>query len=173
MNLTDLILKRRSIRKYTSEKVEKEKIETLLRAAMHAPSAVNKQPWNFIVVEDRNIMKKVMDVHPNSRMLESASHAILVCGDEKKQHDTGYWLADCGAATQNILLAATSLYLGSCWIGVFPREARMKAISQIFNLPDHIQPFALISIGYPKEEKETTDRYDPNKIFLNSWSNPF
>lgn len=173
MNLTELIIKRRSIRKYSLQKVEREKIETILQAAMYAPSAVNKQPWNFIVAEDKEIMKRIMEVHPNSRMLESASHVILVCGDEKRQHDTGYWIADCAAATQNILLAATSLDLGSCWIGVFPREARMKAISEIFNLPAHIQPFALISLGYPDEIKETPERYDPEKIFLNSWAKPF
>jgi nitroreductase len=173
MNFIDLILKRRSIRKYTLQKIEKEKIEILLRSAMHAPTAVNKQSWDFIVVEDKKIMKKVMDEHPNSRMLENASHAILVCGDENRQHDKDYWIADCGAATENILLAAKALDLGSCWIGIFPREARMKAISEIFNLPSHVQPFALISLGYPDEEKEIPDRYDPKKVFLNSWGNKY
>lgn len=173
MNLLEIIIKRRSIRKYKAQKVEKEKIETILRAAMYAPSAVNKQPWNFILVDDRKVLDEIMDIHPHAGMLKTASHAILVCGDEKRQHDQGYWVADCGAATENLLLAARGVDLGACWIGVYPREQRMKAISKLFGLPSHVQPFALISLGYPDEEKEVPDRYDPSKIFLNSWGQSY
>ena len=106
MNLLEIIMNRRSIRHFKSTIVETDKIEALLRSAMYAPSAVNCQPWHFIVIDDRSLMKRIMEIHPHSRMLESASHAILICGDEMLQHDAGYWIADCGAATENILLAA-------------------------------------------------------------------
>ncbi len=151
----------------------REQIESVIRAAMYAPSAVNRQPWHFIVINDRDIMARIMEVHPYSKMLMTAGHAILVCGDEKLQYDSGYWIADCGAATENLLLAATSLGLGSCWIGVYPREHRMNALREIFALPPHIQPFALVSVGYPAEEKSTPERFDRGKIFLNRWANPY
>ena len=171
--MEDVILTRRSIRKYKPLKIEREKILQILNAAMYAPSAVNKQPWHFIVVDDRDVMLKIMEIHRSSKMLETASHAILVCGDEHLQHDAGYWIADCGAATQNILLAARSLALGSCWIGMYPRESRMKAVGELFNLPEHVKPFALVSLGYPDEEKETPERFKPERIYFNSWKNPY
>lgn len=173
MNFTDILITRRSIRKYKKQTVEKAKIEAILRAGMYAPSAVNKQPWHFIIVDSRDMMNKIMTVHPNAAMLNTAEQAILICGDETLQHDTGYWIADCGAATENILLAARSLDLGSCWIGVYPREYRMKEIKKLFNLPEYIQPFALVSIGYPDEEKETPERFKPERIYYNDWNNPY
>ncbi len=171
--MLDLILTRRSIRKYRPQIIERDIILKILNAAMYAPSAVNKQPWHFIVVDDRNIMKRVMEIHRSSMMLESASHAVLICGDEKLQHDVGYWIADCGAATQNLLLAATSLGIGSCWIGLYPRENRMAAVSVLFGLPAHVKPFALVSLGYPAEEKEKPDRFKPERIFYNTWGNSY
>jgi len=173
MNLTDIIKKRRSIRNFTSQEVEKEKIVALLEAAMYAPSAVNKQPWHFIVIDDREKMEAIMKIHPNSKMLSTADVCILVCGDLVQQHDTGYWIADCAAATQNILLAATALGLGSCWVGIYPREIRMKAMKEIFSLPGHIEAFAIIALGYPAEEKKTPQRFQPEKIFLNQWGSLF
>lgn len=169
MNLLDVIMKRRSIRKFTSQKVEQEKTEALLKAAMYAPSAVNKQPWRFIVIDDRKVMDKIMIIHPYSRMFETAALGILVCGDLQAQHGDGYWIADCGAATENILLAATAIGLGSCWLGVYPRAERMKSFRELFNLPEHIEPFALIAIGYAAEEKMTPDRFDRSKIHINQW----
>ena len=173
MNFLNIIFERRSIRKYKSEKIEEEKIIAIIRAAMYAPSAVNKQPWHFIVVDDHSLMKEIMKIHPNSRMLETASHAVLVCGDEKLQHDNGYWIADCGAATENLLLAAKSLDLGSCWIGVYPRENRMYTFQKLFQLPSHIVPFALISLGYPDENKDIPERFKPERIYHNFWANPY
>jgi nitroreductase len=170
MELTDIILSRRSIRKYKSKKVEHFKIMQILKCAQYAPSAVNKQPWHFILIDDRKIFDRIMEIHPNSRMLSTASHAILVCGDEHLQHDDGYWIADCGAATQNILLAAHSLGIGSCWIGLYPRKQRMQAVSELMELPSHVQPFALVSLGYPEEAKSIPERFRVEKVFLNSWN---
>jgi nitroreductase len=170
MNLPDIFTKRRSIRRFTSQKIEKETTDALLRAAMYAPSAVNKQPWHFIVIDDRSVMEEIMNVHPHAKMFSTAAQGILVCGDLKQQHDAGYWLTDCGAATENILLAATYLGLGSCWVGIYPREGRMQAMKEIFGLPEHIQAFSLIALGYPAEIKSTPERFDPGKVHLNKWS---
>ena len=169
MNTEESLLNRRSIRKYTSEKIENSIILEIIKAGMYAPSAVNKRPWHFIIIDEQKRMKEIMEAHPHSKMLSSASHAILVCGDMKLQHDTGYWLADCGAATQNLLLAAHSKGIGSCWVGIYPREQRMKDMKKIFNLPEHIEAFALVSLGFPAEEKTHPDRYEPEKIRWNGW----
>lgn len=173
MDLIDLILDRRSIRHFRKTRVENEKIEILLKSAMYAPSAGNKQPWYFIVADDRSKMSKIIEMHPNSWMLESASHAIIVCGDENLQHGTGYWVADCGAATENILLAASSIGLGACWIGIYPRVSRMKAIQEMFGIPSHVKVFSMIALGYPDEVRERPQRYNTGRIFYNNWENPF
>src|SRR5512133_1574098 len=117
MEALEAILTRRSIRQYTNEKVTDEQISTLLRCAMLAPSAVNKQPWHFIVFRDKSVINEIIEVHPNASMLTGASVAILVCWDENLQHDTGYGPVDCSAATENILLAAHSIGLGAVWVG--------------------------------------------------------
>jgi len=173
MEPIDWIISRRSIRKYTGEKIPESLLKMLLKAGMYAPSAVNKQPWHFVVMDKPEVFEAVIAVNPNASMLRGASHAILVCGDLKQQHDEGYWIVDCGAVTENILLAAHSLGLGACWIGIHPREARKAALSKVAGLPSHIAPFALIALGYPAEEKKTPERYNPGKVHYNSWGSPF
>ncbi len=173
MKPTDWIITRRSIRKYTEKKIPAEQIELLLKAGMYAPSAVNKQPWHFVVIDDHNIFDEIIAVHPNAAMLKGASHAILVCGDLHLQHDDGYWVVDCGAVTENILLAAHSIGLGACWIGIHPRENRKAALRKLLDLPDYVEPYALVSLGFPAEEKETPDRFTPGKVHYNHWGNPY
>lgn len=169
MEVIEAILTRRSIRKYSREKVTDNQIEIILKAAMYAPSAMNQQPWHFIVIDDREKLNLIMEVHPYSKMLKEAGLAILVCGDERLQLSKGYWVVDCGAATQNLLLAAHGIGLGAVWLGVHPREERKSGIRKIFHLPDHVQPFSLISIGYPAEEKLFPQRFKPERIHKNSW----
>jgi nitroreductase len=169
MELYDGLITRRSIRKYSDYPVSRDIIEKIVKAGMYAPSAVNCQPWHFVIIDDTKIFNDIMDVHPYSKMLEGAQWAILVLGDEKLEHAPGYWAVDCGAATQNILLAAHAEGLGAVWLGLHPREERKKAISELFSLPDHILPFSLISLGYPAEEKETPDRYKKDRIHYNQW----
>ena len=169
MELLEGISTRRSIRKYTQEKIDDEQIKMLLEAGMQAPSAVNCQPWHFLVLNARDIMLEVTKIHPYSQMLMEASCAILVLGDTNIEHGPGYWAVDCGAATQNILLAAHGMGLGGVWIGIHPREERRKAFKDLFALPSHIQPFALISLGYPAEEKAKAYRYNQDKIHINKW----
>ncbi len=173
MDLIEKIITRRSIRKYKPGTIDEEKIVEILKAAQYAPSAVNKQPWHFIVVDDKKLFGKIMQIHPHARMLSTASHAVIVCGDENLQHDDGYWIADCGAATENILLAAHSMNIGSCWVGLYPREQRMRDISILLGLPTHVKPFALISLGYPDEQKTHPERFKPERVFRNQWDNKF
>lgn len=162
-------MKRRSIRKYKDEPVPDNKIETLLRAAMQAPSARNKQPWEFIVVKKKEILKKIPDFHPYSSMVPSAGVAILVCGNMKHQSHRGYIIQDCSVAVQNMLLEAVNQELGAVWLGIYPREKRMTAMAKLFNLPAHITPVALISIGVPAEQPGDEDRFDSGKIHYNEW----
>lgn len=173
MEKLDLILDRRSIRRFTDQKVDNKIIKLLVEAAMFAPSAVNRQPWHFVVVESREIMDRIMGFHPYAGMLRTASHGIVICGDEKLQHGDGYWVVDCGAATQNLLLAAHMLGLGTCWVGLHPREERKRSMAELLDLPEHVQPFALVALGYPDEKKPRPRRFHPEKVLLNRWNNPF
>ncbi len=165
----DAILKRRSIRRYLGKSVDKSTINQLLKAGMYAPSARNQQPWHFLVIEERGLMNKLMGIHPYASMLSGAALAILVCGDETLELSRGYWSVDCAAATQNILLAAHALGLGTVWLGVYPREERQKGIRRLFDLPSHIHPFSLISVGFPAEEKPVPDRFREDRIRWNAW----
>ncbi|NLI59927.1 MAG: nitroreductase family protein [Clostridiales bacterium] len=165
------IFKRRSIRRYTDERVSEELIEQLLKAGMAAPSAGNQQPWHFVVIDDRQILDEIPKFHPYSKMLKEASHAIVVCGDgdPTRLRFEGFWVQDCSAATQNILLMATELDLGSVWLGVYPDEYKVKALKELLDLPDNIIPLSIISIGHPAETKGSADRFDVTRIHKNRW----
>jgi nitroreductase len=170
MELFEAIFNRRSIRKYSSEAVSNELLEKIIECGMYAPSAVNKQPWHFIIFRDADSIEKLIEVHPNAHMLRSASAGILICYDTLLQHDEGYGPVDCSASTQNMLLAAHGLGLGACWIGIYPRKNRMKLLHKVFNLPEHVIPFAVISVGFPDEEKNKPARYNKNRIQLEKWT---
>lgn len=163
------ILERKSIRKYTNQPVPKEAITDLLKAAMAAPSAGNEQPWFFIVIDDKEIMRSITQVHPYSQMLPQAQYAIVVCGDPKLEKYKGFWVQDCSAACENILIAAQDMGLGSVWLGVHPIPERTKAIQYILGLPEDIIPLSILPIGYPAEKRETTSRYNEGRIKYNKW----
>lgn len=163
------IFTRRSIRKYKPEKIKDSEITKLLEAAMSAPSAGNQQIWHFIVVEDKKKLVEVTNFHPHSQMLKGASHAIVVCADLENEVYPGYWIQDCAAAVQNILLAANAQGIGSCWLGITPRQDRIDGAKVLFNLPENVQPLAIISLGYPDEEKGPSERYDKTRIHRNEW----
>ncbi|MBN1180680.1 MAG: nitroreductase family protein [Bacteroidales bacterium] len=170
MDAFETIITRRSIRKYTHDEISKETIDKLLKAAMYAPSAVNKQPWHFIIIDNKSIFEKIMEVHPHAKMLNEAALAIIICGDTKLAHGDGiYWPVDCAAATENMLLAAHGLGLGAVWLGVYPREERISGIEKLFKLPANIKPFSIISLGYPAETKEQPDRFIKERIHYNKW----
>ncbi len=165
----DAIFKRRSIRKYTDQPVSEEQIEKVIRAGMAAPSAGNQQPWHFIVIDDRNILLDITRFHPYSQMLKEAGCAIVVCGDTSLERHKGYWVQDCSAATQNMLLAACELGLGSVWLGVYPREDRVEALQKLLGIPENVIPLCIVSLGYPAEQKEPVDRFNPSRIHRNKW----
>lgn len=169
MDLFDAILTRRSIRRYSTEKIDQEIVNKIIKAGMYAPSAVNKQPWHFIVFENKQTMQSITNIHKNASMLLDATKAILICFDETLQHDQGYGPIDCSAATQNMLLAAHALGIGACWVGIYPRHNRIEALNSIFELPKNVIPFAVISLGYPAEKKEIPDRFKPEKIHYEKW----
>ena len=169
MDALDAILSRRSIRKYTAQPISDETIKEVLEAAMAAPSAGNEQPWHFVVIDDRRMLDEIPKFHPYSRMLAGAPMAILVCGDLELQKYEGYWVQDCSAATENLLIAAQAKGLGAVWLGVYAIEERVVGFRKLLGIPDHVIPFALISIGYPAEQKPGADRYNSSRVRRNRW----
>ena len=167
--MLDTILARRSIRKYTSEPVPDEMVTYLLRAAMAAPSAGNEQPWHFVVIRERHLLEQLTRVHPYAQMLHDANLAIMVCGDKTLEKYEGYWIQDCSAATENILIAAEDMGLGSVWLGVYPNIERSDPMRVLLDLPKNVIPFAIISVGFPAEEKEPANRYNPGRIHYDRW----
>lgn len=161
------IFARRSIRVYTDEPVVEEDIQTLLKAAMAAPSASNRKPWRFVVVTERETIDALAEVHPHGKMLFEAPLCIAVCGDLTEMER--YWVQDCSAATENLLLAATALGLGAVWLGVYPRDERVKAVRPILDMPQNATPLNLIAIGHPAEEKEPRTQYDESRVHRERW----
>ena len=161
------IFARRSIRKYTAELVSEKDVKTMLEADMAAPSASNRKPWHFIAVTDRQIPDNLARAHPHGKMLLEAPLCIAVCGD--KNISSRYWVQDCSAATENLLLVATALGLGAVWLGVHPREERVNPIRKVLNITENIVPLNLISIGHPAEEKEPRTQYDELRVHLERW----
>lgn len=163
------IFSRRSIRKYRQQEIPAAMISDLLEAAMAAPSAKARDPWHFIVVNKRETLDKMVEILPNGRMLKQAPAALIVCGDINRAHDQqeSYMLQDLSAAVQNILLAARTLGLGSCWLGVHPQRDRIAGLKKLFALPDEIIPMCGIALGWPGEEQAPRTRYNPESVHLN------
>lgn len=169
MEAIEAIITRRSIRKYLNQVIDKEKLDIIIKAAMYAPSARNTQSWQFLVISDKKMLNSVTKVHPYSSMMTKASHAILVCGDKSLEPDEAYCNQNCSAATQNILLAAHALGIGSVWLGVYPKEDRVKGVSALFELPEHILPVSIIALGYPNERPKQPDRFNPKRVHFDKW----
>jgi nitroreductase len=165
--LIETILARRSIRKYTDEPVSEDDITDLLEAAMAAPSASNRRPWHFITVTERDTLDRLAEAHPYGKMLADAPLGIAVCGDTTISEP--YWVQDCSAATENLLLAAVALNLGAVWLGVFPREERVAAVRRILGIPEAVVPLNLISIGHPAETKEARTQYEAARVHRGHW----
>jgi len=169
MDAIEALNTRRSIRKYKEGKISEETINKILEAGMEAPSAINEQPWHFIVITDKEILEKILEFHPNASMARQASIGILVCGDLNLEKAKDMWVQDCSAATQNILLAVHALGLGAVWTGVYPREERMEGFKEMFKLPENIITFSFIPIGYPAEKSFQADRFKEDRIHYNKW----
>ena len=169
MNTIEAIMTRRSIRKYTAQPVSSETIRKLLEAAMSAPSAANEQPWQFIVINERHLLDQIPGFHLYAAMVKDVSAAVLVCGDATLDKHQGFWVQDCSAATQNLLLAAHDLGLGAVWLGIYPREERIHGMRKLLELPDHVIPLALIPIGYPAQKPPREDRFREERVHYNRW----
>ena len=163
----DIILSRRSIRRYTDEPVSDADMTMLLEAGMAAPSSRNLRPWHFVTITSRESLDRLAEAHPHGKMLFEATAAIAVCGQIDISPD--YWIQDCSAATENILVAAAALGLGSCWLGCHPREERIEAIGAVLGIPGDIGILSLISLGHPAEDKEARTQYDKSRVHREGW----
>jgi len=169
MEVQEALLNRRSIRKYNYQKINKEDIDKILKAAMYAPSAMNLQAWQFIVINDKDVLIETIKTIPYAEMLRQSAAAILVCGDSSIEKNESWLLQNCSAAIQNILLSAHGLGIGSCWIGIHGMSDIVKNIKHQFKLPENIIPVALISLGYPDETVTAEERFKTEKIHYNKW----
>jgi nitroreductase len=170
MDAMEALFSRRSIRKYTAKTIEEDVLREILEAAMSAPSAGNQQPWHFVIINDREILNEVPKFHPHSLMLKEAPLAIVVCGDPTLEKHIGYWVQDCSAATENLLIAIHAKGLGAVWLGIYPREERVTGLRKLLAIPEHVIPFSLVPIGHPAETKPLRpDRYHELKIHHNHW----
>jgi len=165
------IFGRRSIRVYSPGEVSEEQVKKLLAAAMAAPSAAARYPWRFVVVRNRQTLLRIAGVLPYGQMLQSAALGLAVCGDLEAAHDgqLSYLLQDCSAAIENLLLCAHILGLGACWLGVHPREDRIKSIKEILSLPASVIPVACISVGHPGESKGPHTNYNSELVHFDAW----
>ena len=169
MDTLTAIHTRRSIREYQDKNIPEELVLELLKAAMASPSARNQQPWEFVVITDPGLRNQIPAVCPFAQMIVDAPLAILVCGNLKIETAQGYWEIDCAAATQNLLLAAHALGLGAVWLGVHPHETLIDGTKKLFNIPDHVTPLGIISLGYPEETKPPRENYNPERVHRNKW----
>ncbi len=165
------IFGRRSIRIYGPGEVSETAVTQLLQAAMAAPSAAAKDPWRFVVLRKRETLARVAAALPFGRMLAQASVGFVVCGDLDAAHDRqlSYLLQDCSAAIENLLLCAHALGLGGCWLGVHPREERVRKLKEVFALPPSVVPVAVVAIGLPGEKKEPRTRFNPAYVHREAW----
>ena len=164
---------RTSIRAYTNQPVAADTVEILLKAGMAAPTAVNKQPWHFVVINDKAKLDELAEANPRGgKMLKEAPLAIVVCGDLTKTLDgkgQEFWIQDCSAATENILLAAHALGLGAVWTAGHPMEERMETLRATLKLPDTIVPLCTIVIGHPAENPDPKDKWIPENVTYNEF----
>jgi nitroreductase len=158
------IFNRVSVRKFTEQKITQEQIKKLLAAAMQAPSACNQQPWEFLVIEDKTVLQKFTEIHPYAKsLLSGAAVGIFVLCDKNRLQLPEMAAQDLSAASQNILLEAVHLGLGGVWLGVNGHQERAAAAKKLFALPDNIEVFVAIAVGYPAENRKAQVRYDENK----------
>jgi len=169
MNVMDAIRTRRSIRKFEDKPVSEEMVREILDAAMMAPSAGNGQPWRFLVVNDRAKLDGMVDLHPHIKMVAQAQLGIIVCADLSLEKYPGYWVQDCSAAMENMLLAIHSLGLGAVWTGIYPMEDRVSAFKKMFNMPEQVIPLGFAPIGWPAQELKSSSRFKEDRVHYNTF----
>ena len=160
------IAERKSVRKYLNKSVEEDKIDAMVKAGMAAPSGMDRRPWEFVVVTDREALDSMAAKLPYAKMLTNAPLAIVVCGDTTR---SSYWYLDCSAATQNVLLAAEALGLGAVWTAAYPYEDRIDVVRQNTGLPENIVPLCVIPIVYPDGPQKAKDKFDLQRVHRNKY----
>jgi nitroreductase len=166
------IFERKSVRNFNDKKITKDQLELLVKAGMAAPSAMNKQPWAFIIADDRKVLDLLAEKLPYAKMLFQAQAAIIVCGDMRKALEDWqqeYWIQDCSAASMNILLAAQSMGIGSVWTGLYPAKGRAATVKEILNLPEYITPLNVLALGYAAINEGPKNKFNPDNVHWNSW----
>lgn len=164
--MLDLIKQRRSIRRYTPAPVSDSDVQTLLQAAMAAPSASNRQPWEFVVVRDEGRRRRLAQTHTWSDMCADAPLVFVICGDEQESH---HWVEDTSAATENLLLAAAGLGLGAVWVGVYPDPAREGHVREALGIRQGLRVLCLVPVGHPDESKPPRTQYDESKVHYETY----
>lgn len=175
MEFLDIIYQRRSIREFTDATIEKEKMIEIIRAGMAAPSSENEQPWHFVVVDDREVLKEMSDFMWAAPVLKKCTCAIIVCADIENINnpDDGWWIQDCSATTQNMLLETEYQGLGGVWIGVYPEKDFVDSMVKVLGTPEKVIPFAIVAIGHKAVLKEPIKRYYSDRVWRNGWSKEF
>ena len=176
----DVIMSRKSVRSYTDEAIPAEKVEILLKAAMAAPSAINIQPWRFVVVTDQAVKEQLAG--PRGGMIANAPLVVVICGEatfmrkpwgqpdaEPVEMENNFWYEDCSAAAENLLLAAEAIGLGAVWTACYPIPERMSAVSGAIGLPENVKPFCVIPVGYPAGDDQPKDKWKPENIHYDKW----
>lgn len=176
----EVIMSRKSVRSFTGEKITPEQIETILKAAMAAPTAMNSQPWQFVVVNDDEVLQALYGDDPRGQMFTQAGTVIYVCGDTqmvRPPRDGGepmaapnpFWSQDCSAATENLLLAVEALGLGAVWTALYPDEQRSQPFIDALGLPENVKPLCAVPVGFPAGDDQPKDKWKPEKIHYNRW----
>jgi nitroreductase len=169
MEALEAIMGRKSVREFEAKSVPEDALKKILAAAMQAPSARKGLPWHFVVVTDREKLAALREFSPHAAMAADAPLGILVCADTTNEKSRGYFVQDCAAATENLLLAAHALGLGGVWTGVHPNEARMEGFRKLFGIPAHVAPISFAVIGYPKAKEAAQPRYDEERVHREKW----
>ena len=169
MDVFEALFTRRSIRKFTDEPVSDADLQLVLKAAMCAPSAHNKQPWHFVVVRDTALLSAIAERHPYAKMAAEAPVVVVVCANPEESKSPGYWQQDCSAALENMLIAARGLKLGTVWCGMYPFEDRVEPIRELLKVPAQINMLGLVVMGHPAQPFNEVERFNESKIHLNGW----
>ncbi|GFH62261.1 MAG: putative NAD(P)H-dependent FMN reductase [Candidatus Desulfovibrio kirbyi] len=169
MDIFEALFTRRSIRVFTPEPVSDDDVTVMLKAAMLAPSANNCQPWHFVVIRDKKVRGAFAERHPYAKMAAESPVVIVVCGNTAEEKPHGFWVQDCSAATQNLMLAARGRNLGTVWCGLYPVEDRAALARDILHLPDGVIPLSLVAVGHTTQPFFEADRFKKNRIHYDTW----
>lgn len=166
------IFNRKSVRSFKNEIVSKDQLGMLVTAAMAAPTAVDKRPWEFMIITDKKILQELSEALPYAKMAAQAGAAVIVLGDTEKQFGgttANFWIMDCSAASENLLLAAESMGLGAVWTAIYPDEGRISKVREVLKIPDRYLPLNLIPVGIPTGKDQPKDKYNADQIHWEKW----